>query len=72
MMMDHIIRESSEKAYRLEFLFLSQNGSKYPALAERLENLRSDHDKMKEELMTKLGFSNPRIQKVGITPNFKT
>lgn len=64
------VEKSFEKAFRLEMSDLSKRAHTHP-FQQRMKTLHTDHDKMKATVMKKLGFSNPKVQKVGITPKFQ-
>ncbi len=66
-----LIDSAFESAFKQEIGYWFERASIDPLAAKRYDMLTADHDKMKREVMTSLGFSHSDIVKVKITPKFK-
>jgi hypothetical protein len=60
-----------ELAFQQELSFFADRASQDPNSKRESIELAKDHDAMKNDLMTKLGFVDASIKKVDITPRFQ-
>ncbi len=72
---DTLNREQVElafaSAYKQEITYWGERASIDPRAAERHAILTADHDQLKKEIMTSLGFSHLSVIEIKITPKFK-